>query len=220
MPSRRLRIIDLVRPHWKALTIALVAVLGETLTDILRAVAYQNRRRQHPAVEEAPAGARRDRDRAVRLERQRGAVLRRRRGRAHCGRRRGQLLRREVPDHERQPMGGTRPAADAVPPHSAAVSCRTRPVADRRPHHAGHQRHRRGPGLPQLGAPRDARQRDDAGRHDRSHALPQLALHPHRAVGRASALPGGVLLHAPHQEAPLGRFAPRRANCSPWSKKC
>jgi subfamily B ATP-binding cassette protein MsbA len=35
MSSRRLRIIDLVRPHWKALTIALVAVVGETLTDIL-----------------------------------------------------------------------------------------------------------------------------------------------------------------------------------------
>jgi ATP-binding cassette, subfamily B, bacterial len=33
--SRKLRIIDLVRPHWKALTIALAAVLGETLTDIL-----------------------------------------------------------------------------------------------------------------------------------------------------------------------------------------
>jgi len=33
--SRRLRIVDLVRPHWKALTIALVAVLGVTLTDIL-----------------------------------------------------------------------------------------------------------------------------------------------------------------------------------------
>ena len=33
--SRKLRIVDLVRPHWKALTIALVAVLGETLTDIL-----------------------------------------------------------------------------------------------------------------------------------------------------------------------------------------
>ena len=33
--SRKLRIIDIVRPHWKALTIALVAVLGETLTDIL-----------------------------------------------------------------------------------------------------------------------------------------------------------------------------------------
>ena len=29
------RIIDLVRPHWKALTLALVAVLGETVTDIL-----------------------------------------------------------------------------------------------------------------------------------------------------------------------------------------
>jgi ATP-binding cassette subfamily B protein len=28
-------IIDLVRPHWKALTMALVAVLGETVTDIL-----------------------------------------------------------------------------------------------------------------------------------------------------------------------------------------
>src|SRR6202051_818944 len=33
--SRKLRITDLVRPHWKALTIALVAVLGETLTTIL-----------------------------------------------------------------------------------------------------------------------------------------------------------------------------------------
>src|SRR4029078_1124351 len=33
--SRRLRITDLVRPHWKALTLALVAVLGETLTDVL-----------------------------------------------------------------------------------------------------------------------------------------------------------------------------------------
>jgi ATP-binding cassette subfamily B protein len=33
--SRTLRIVDLFRPHWKALTIALVAVLGETLTDIL-----------------------------------------------------------------------------------------------------------------------------------------------------------------------------------------
>jgi subfamily B ATP-binding cassette protein MsbA len=32
---RALRIIDLVRPHWKALTLALVAVLGETLTAIL-----------------------------------------------------------------------------------------------------------------------------------------------------------------------------------------
>src|SRR5580704_7706583 len=32
---RALRIIDVVRPHWKALTVALVAVLGETLTDIL-----------------------------------------------------------------------------------------------------------------------------------------------------------------------------------------
>ena len=34
-PPRALRIIDLVRPHWKALTLALVAVLGETLTSIL-----------------------------------------------------------------------------------------------------------------------------------------------------------------------------------------
>jgi ATP-binding cassette, subfamily B, bacterial len=33
--SRRLRIVDLFRPHWKALTFALVAVLGETVTDIL-----------------------------------------------------------------------------------------------------------------------------------------------------------------------------------------
>src|SRR5580765_6886373 len=34
-PFRTLRIVDLVRPHWKALTVALIAVLGETLTDVL-----------------------------------------------------------------------------------------------------------------------------------------------------------------------------------------
>ena len=33
--SLKLRIIELLRPHWKALTLALVAVLGEALTDIL-----------------------------------------------------------------------------------------------------------------------------------------------------------------------------------------
>ncbi len=32
---RALRIMDVVRPHWKALTLALVAVLGETITGIL-----------------------------------------------------------------------------------------------------------------------------------------------------------------------------------------
>jgi subfamily B ATP-binding cassette protein MsbA len=31
----RLRIVDLVRPHWKALSFAFIAVLGETLTDLL-----------------------------------------------------------------------------------------------------------------------------------------------------------------------------------------
>jgi ATP-binding cassette, subfamily B, bacterial len=34
-PSQTLRITDLVRPHWTALTVALVAVLGEALTDVL-----------------------------------------------------------------------------------------------------------------------------------------------------------------------------------------
>lgn len=33
--SRRLSLADLIRPHWKALTVALGAVLGETITDIL-----------------------------------------------------------------------------------------------------------------------------------------------------------------------------------------
>jgi ATP-binding cassette, subfamily B, bacterial len=33
--SPNLRISDLLRPHWKALTLALVAVLGETLADVL-----------------------------------------------------------------------------------------------------------------------------------------------------------------------------------------
>jgi ATP-binding cassette, subfamily B, bacterial len=34
-PSRKLKVTALIQPHWKALTIAMVAVLGETLTDIL-----------------------------------------------------------------------------------------------------------------------------------------------------------------------------------------
>ncbi len=34
-PLGALRVVDLVRPHWKALTLALVAVAGETLTDVL-----------------------------------------------------------------------------------------------------------------------------------------------------------------------------------------
>jgi ATP-binding cassette, subfamily B, bacterial len=31
----RLKIVDLLRPHWTALTLAFLAVLGETLTDVL-----------------------------------------------------------------------------------------------------------------------------------------------------------------------------------------
>ena len=37
---RGLRLIDLLRPHWKALTVALVAVLGETLTVVGAISAY------------------------------------------------------------------------------------------------------------------------------------------------------------------------------------
>jgi ATP-binding cassette, subfamily B, bacterial len=33
--SHKLRIVNLIRPHWKALTIALLAVIGVTLTDII-----------------------------------------------------------------------------------------------------------------------------------------------------------------------------------------
>jgi ATP-binding cassette subfamily B protein len=33
--SSSVKIVELIRPHWKALTLALVAVVGETLTDIL-----------------------------------------------------------------------------------------------------------------------------------------------------------------------------------------
>ena len=33
--SARLNIAHLIRPHWKALTLALIAVIGETVTDIL-----------------------------------------------------------------------------------------------------------------------------------------------------------------------------------------
>ena len=141
-PLRKLRIIDLVRPHWKALTIALVAVLGETLTDILEPWPIKIVVDNILQSKKLPAALGGIVTGLFGAERQRGGELRRRRGRGHRDRRRGQLLLREVPDHERQPMGGTRPAADAVPPHPAAVARRTRRVAHRRPDHAGHQRHR------------------------------------------------------------------------------
>ena len=35
MKKRKVQIADLLRPHWKALTIALIAVIGESLTDLL-----------------------------------------------------------------------------------------------------------------------------------------------------------------------------------------
>jgi subfamily B ATP-binding cassette protein MsbA len=34
-PTRRLTIADLIRPHWKSLTVAFLAVVGETATDVL-----------------------------------------------------------------------------------------------------------------------------------------------------------------------------------------
>ena len=116
---RRLRIIDLVRPHWKALTIAVVAVLGETLTDILQPWPIkivvdnilQSKKLQtvlggvmtglfgdnaHAMVNFAVTG--------VAVIAVVGAV---------------KLRHREIPDHKRQPMGSTRPAPDALSPHSA-----------------------------------------------------------------------------------------------------
>src|SRR5678816_1676111 len=33
--TKRVKLIDLLRPHWKALTLAFIAVLGVTLTDLL-----------------------------------------------------------------------------------------------------------------------------------------------------------------------------------------
>ena len=66
---RRLRIIDLIRPHWKALTIALVAVLGETLTDILEPWPIKIVVDNILQSKKLPAGAWRSRDPAVRRER-------------------------------------------------------------------------------------------------------------------------------------------------------
>jgi ABC-type multidrug transport system fused ATPase/permease subunit len=220
MSSQRLRIIDLVRPHWKALTIALVAVLGETLTDILEPwpikIVVDNilQSKKLPSVlggivtglfGSNASAVLYFAVAAVALIAIVGAV--------------SSYVEKYLTTSVSQWVGHD--LRRTLYHHIQRLSLAEHDqVADRRPDHAGHQRHRRGPGLHQLGAPRHARQRDDAGRHDRSHALPQLALHPHRAVGRASALPGGVLLHAPHQERLSRGSHSRRANCSPSSKKC
>jgi len=35
MKQKKIRITDLLYPHWKALTLAFIAVVGESLTDLL-----------------------------------------------------------------------------------------------------------------------------------------------------------------------------------------
>ena len=163
------------------------------------AVAHQDRRRQHRAIEAIAGVVGWHRLRPVRGRHVRDLALRHRRRRDHRYRRRGQHLRGEIPDHQRQSMGGARSAADGVLPPSAPLPRRAQRIAHGRPDHAGHQGHRHHPGLHQLRAARHRGKPADARRHDRRDVLHQLAVHAAGALDRAGALRHRVFLHAPHQ---------------------
>ena len=93
--SRRLRIIDLVRPHWKTLSLAPVAVLGETFAVVLELGAAR-----HPA-------SRAPRRRSADLD-TRGQGLRQ-------GRLRATALRLREPDQRRGGTRGPKHQGQAVP---------------------------------------------------------------------------------------------------------
>ena len=188
-----------MRPHWKALTLALIAVIGETVTDILEpwpikiVVDNMLQSKKLPGVLGAVAARFFGGDRYAMVNFAVAAVA----AIAVVGAV-SSYFEKYLTTSVSQWVGHD--LRRTLYHHIQRLSLAEHDQRERRPDHARHERHRGRPGLHQLGAARHARQRDDAGRHDRRHVLPQLALHAHRALGRAGALPGGVLLHAAHQE--------------------
>ena len=82
------------------------------------------------------------------------------------------------------------------------------------------ERHRRHPGLHRLRAARHPRQRVDARRHDRGHVLAQLAVYPHRPVGDAGAVRGGLPLHPADQESLARRSQEGRRPAVDRRRRC
>ncbi len=180
-------IIDLLRPHWKALTLALLAVAGETATDLLEpwplkiVLDYLLQSKQPPGWMSGVVGWM-GHGQAGRPQ-LRGAG-----GGGHRHRRRAQFLPGKIPHHQRRPMGHARPAAHALSPHPPPVAGRARPEKDRRPHRPGDERYRSHSVVHHHGAVGHSDQRPHPAGDRRDHALPELAFHAHLARHCARAL--------------------------------
>ncbi len=195
-----LSIIGLLRPHWKALSLALLAVAGEAATDLLdpwplKIVLDYLLQSKHPP---GWMGAIDRLDRAGQAGR---PQLRGAGGGGHRRRRRTQLLPGEIPHHQRRPVGHARPAAHALSPHPPPVAGRARREEDRRPHRPGDERHRSHSELYHHGAVGHFNQCPHPAGDHRGHVLPELAFLAHLALCCARALPGSLLLHPAHQKS-------------------
>ncbi len=201
------KMLALLRPHWKTLTIALLAVLVETSADLLEPwplkIIVDNLLQSKPlphwlaGVVSHMAGH--DKLAILNFAVLAVAVI--------ASHRRDRLLHRKVPHHQRRPMGDARHAADALPAHPSPVSGGARRKKNRRSDQPRHQRHRSHSGLHHFRAARHAGQRAHAGGHGGRDVLHQLALHADRPLHRAGAFRCGVFLHQAHQEN-LARSAP------------
>ena len=138
--QKRIRITDLLYPHWKTLTLALIAVMGTSITDVLEPWPLK-------IVFDHVFGSKRLPDWLASLVGFIGtdkfsilnfAVLSRDRD---CDFRRDQFVLRKVSDHQRRPMGDARPATGALQPHSKTFAFIPRSQADWRSNQPGHHRH-------------------------------------------------------------------------------
>src|SRR6266849_6006067 len=197
--SGNLTITHLVRPHWKALTIALLAVLGETLTDVLE-----------------PWPIKIVVDNLLQSKKLPGWL--------------GGIVAGLFGEHKLAILNFAVAAVAAIAVVGAVSSYvekylttsvsqwvthdlrRTLYNHIQRLSLAEHDQARTGDLITRVTSDIEAiqdfitsalhgGQRVDARRHDRSHALHQLAVHPDCPFDRAGASPGRVQLHPPHQES-------------------
>ena len=153
-----LSVISLLRPHWKAMTMAMVGVAGIAATELLEPwplkIVIDHLLQARPLDGWMGAvvgwfGA--DRLAVLNVAVLAVAVI------AVGGCR--ELLPAELSDHQRRPVGHARFAARAVSPHPSPVAGRARCDTHRRPHQPRDERHQHDPGLRHLGAARHPDQR-------------------------------------------------------------
>ena len=164
MAAGGVSLTHLLRPHWKLLAVAFVAMLVQSAADLLEPwplkviFDYVLGAKPMPAwlAEWMPAGGQAldvldVAAAAVIVIAVVGAV--------------SSYTEKYLADHRRQARR-LRPAAPALSPRPAAVAVLLRAAADRRHGRPADQRHRRGRGFHLVGGPGHRAQHPDAGRHD------------------------------------------------------